>query len=735
MLLNQCFMDSGIRLFRVVYLTVVTILFCTFFFSCQREDLQDDVSEEEKDFFDGPHEGASLNTVLSQEEEVIQLLPSDEDTCPLTIYTEEQLLQLDSIALDLFEGEDAPTRASVAVNRVNSLSGYIVESIAWDSGDWGATHWAGNKIKCGYNARYVQNKKVITIVLWRDGGFQAGKAFLKLGTLNSGPILCSVAVSAGQQYITMEYNIDSNPVINGNSDQVVKLLPGYGFLNLFPLIVYTNGYREYVNPISVKSDPILPDGWNSTSNKLGYLFGTINGVELHHNGASVSSKTGKQRYNISYDGEYQCVNLCKRYLTTQFDLKRTVKHSWGNACDWPRNRAIDQLDKYIVLENNGSNRAREGDMIVFAYDNVNDYPYGHIGVIIKTMNDEKDNYISFANQNAGITDRPIGTTIFRDGDYVSKSRGRSTTYFIRKDNINEHPNGVEYEAPDVNETISIEIAKETLYFGPVRVGDHRVEKLTIKNSGTGPLVISSISLPVGYRCRNNSVAIQSGDELTIPIRFEPASEGVYDGECVLRTNNGSRTVHLQGSGIISLVSESEAIDLGLPSGTKWAPFNVGASRPQEYGVYYAWAETVEKDYYGSGSSLYRDMSDEMPEDIAGTDYDVAHILWGGNWVMPSRKQFEELAQYCTSEWTPRNGILGREFTGPNGSTVFFPAGGLNSDHYPNLVGTWGRYWTSTKYSVFGVASYFGFDDENVKTSSGGGFGYGMNVRPVISLNE
>ena len=151
-------MDSGIRLFRVVYLTVVTILFCTFFFSCQREDLQDDVSEEEKDFFDGPHEGASLNTVLSQEEEVIQLLPSDEDTCPLTIYTEEQLLQLDSIALDLFEGEDAPTRASVAVNRVNSLSGYIVESIAWDSGDWGATHWAGNKIKGGYNARYVQNK-------------------------------------------------------------------------------------------------------------------------------------------------------------------------------------------------------------------------------------------------------------------------------------------------------------------------------------------------------------------------------------------------------------------------------------------------------------------------------------------------------------------------------------------------------------------------------------------------
>ena len=121
----------------------------------------------------------------------------------------------------------------------------------------------------------------------------------------------------------------------------------------------------------------------------------------------------------------------------------------------------------------------------------------------------------------------------------------------------------------------------------------------------------------------------------------------------------------------------------------------------------------------------------MPEDIAGTDYDVAHIKWRGHWVMPSRKQCEELDRYCSSEWIPRGGVYGREFTGPNGNTVFFPAGGVNSGYYPNLVGSWGRYWTSSKYSVYGVASYFGFDAEKVKTSSGGGFSYGMNVRPVL----
>ncbi|MCI7430492.1 MAG: hypothetical protein MSS84_06410, partial [Bacteroidales bacterium] len=39
------------------------------------------------------------------------------------------------------------------------------------------------------------------------------------------------------------------------------------------------------------------------------------------------------------------------------------------------------------------------------------------------------------------------------------------------------------------------------------------------------------------------------------------------------------------------------VDLGLPSGTKWATCNVGASTPEEYGNYYAWGETTPKAYY------------------------------------------------------------------------------------------------------------------------------------------
>ena len=45
---------------------------------------------------------------------------------------------------------------------------------------------------------------------------------------------------------------------------------------------------------------------------------------------------------------------------------------------------------------------------------------------------------------------------------------------------------------------------------------------------------------------------------------------------------------------VSKQQAHQAIDLGLPSGTKWASCNVGANKPEEYGDYYAWGETTTK---------------------------------------------------------------------------------------------------------------------------------------------
>lgn len=502
---------------------------------------------------DGPQDGGEA--VISEDEANIQDFPYEED-CPLTDYSEDDLLQMDSIARKLIDMNGYVTKASTGVNNVNNLGTYEVENIIWDAGDWGASHWAGNKITCMYNADYVNGDKVLTIVLYREKGLQSGTAYLKLGTLNSGPCLCSVPISAGQPYVTLQINIDEAVTIN---KKAVNLLPDYGILNVFPLIVYGNGYREYINQVCIKSKPIVPYGWNSEENTYGYYFGTVNGVGVYHNGNSVSS-TGKQKYNQDTDQTgHSCVELCKRYLTTMFSLNRKVTDSWGDANAWPDNRRNDTKDDYLVFANDGTNQVREGDMIVFKTSG----KYGHIGVVIKTEHYQNENHISYAHQNGGIKEsqRPIGTTAKWDGYKVlyDSDLARETTYFIRKDNANEHPASVSYEEVDVDvETSPIfRIDKTTLDFGEIEVGDYKVVRFNIINSGTAPLVVSSITAPAGFKCKYNSTTVAAGDTLEVPVRFDPTEAKSYDGYCTIVTNARSKKIKINAKGVNGVEEEAE----------------------------------------------------------------------------------------------------------------------------------------------------------------------------------
>lgn len=95
-----------------------------------------------------------------------------------------------------------------------------------------------------------------------------------------------------------------------------------------------------------------------------------------------------------------------------------------------------------------------------------------------------------------------------------------------------------------------------------------------------------------------------------------------------------------------------AIDLGAAG--KWACCNDGASSPGEFGGYYAWGETEEKDYYDWSTYKHCDGSEKschnLGSDIAGTNYDIAHVKWGGAWKMPSLDRFQLLLSKCTSKW-------------------------------------------------------------------------------------
>ena len=143
-----------------------------------------------------------------------------------------------------------------------------------------------------------------------------------------------------------------------------------------------------------------------------------------------------------------------------------------------------------------------------------------------------------------------------------------------------------------------------------------------------------------------------------------------------------------------------AIDLGLPSGTKWACCNIGASSPEGYGGYYAWGETSEKSYYDWDTYAYLNSNTDewvnLGSDIAGTSYDVAHVRWGGSWVMPSHDRQMELMNKCTREWTTVNGVNGILVTGPSGGQIFLPAAGYRWDGGLSYAGSGGLYWSSSQ---------------------------------------
>ncbi len=155
---------------------------------------------------------------------------------------------------------------------------------------------------------------------------------------------------------------------------------------------------------------------------------------------------------------------------------------------------------------------------------------------------------------------------------------------------------------------------------------------------------------------------------------------------------------------------AEAIDLGLPSGTKWASWNVGATKPEEYGCYYAWGEIEERVDYNWGTYTHCDDSSynchDIGDDIAGTQYDVAHMKWGGSWRIPSKDQIKELIDKCTKKWINKNGVNGNLFTGPNGNSIFLPAAGeyMNDELIDKESN--GYYWSSSLYPDFDNWAYF-----------------------------
>lgn len=225
------------------------------------------------------------------------------------------------------------------------------------------------------------------------------------------------------------------------------------------------------------------------------------------------------------------------------------------------------------------------------------------------------------------------------------------------------------------------------------------------------------------------------------------TENIWKGGICLTSNDG-----LEPGGNDPKKDSHEYVDLGLPSGTLWATMNIGASKPEEYGDYFAWGETIG---YNSGKtnfnwstykwcngseytmikyctdSSYGNIVDDKtvlePED------DAATVNLGSNWRIPTIGEFEEIidSSYTTVEWTTMFGVNGRKISSKkNGNSIFLPAAGIRTDTNLYGAGSYVGYLSSSLDSsrssgaqiLYFNSSYI-FVDGNFRF---GGFG----VRPV-----
>ena len=178
----------------------------------------------------------------------------------------------------------------------------------------------------------------------------------------------------------------------------------------------------------------------------------------------------------------------------------------------------------------------------------------------------------------------------------------------------------------------------------------------------------------------------------------------------------------------------ESVDLGLPSGTLWAKYNVGATSETDYGDLFAWGATEPYRLSGTtpidntvnyGSSY----ANKIQHDLYPNE-DAATVKWGKGWKMPTKAQFDELLANTTDEWTAINGINGRKFTASNGKYIFFPAAGYVGGVSLNNRGSSGYYWGRSFASASNAwILYFDSSGRNVGVSSRDG---GFSVRPVRS---
>ena len=235
--------------------------------------------------------------------------------------------------------------------------------------------------------------------------------------------------------------------------------------------------------------------------------------------------------------------------------------------------------------------------------------------------------------------------------------------------------------------------------------------------------------------------------VTLPRRFDTPEldKGTYHYRGFFRDLQTGNIIYSENVGEFVIEEESIWVDLGLPSGILWAKYNVGANSPEEYGGYYAWGETEEKDSYTwenykYGEKIWSEAENDwvwhvtgLPYTICNTQFDVAHVKWGNGARMPSLEEANELVNNCTWNKHTYDNTQGYIIIGPNNNQIFLPMEGYFFPGVPSSI--YGFYWSGAYSSQSNFAHGIYVDWQHGFRTWDWACVVGAAIRPVKDKNS
>ena len=270
-------------------------------------------------------------------------------------------------------------------------------------------------------------------------------------------------------------------------------------------------------------------------------------------------------------------------------------------------------------------------------------------------------------------------------------------------------------------------------------------------STAGDIAVKQVSIPDFIRTEGAIIAVHFVNAFTVSNpkiqvgSYTPADIKLYGSALAPGKVRANTVVTMRyNAGVYNVImiesraglSTAGAVDLALPSGVLWCEHNVGASRPEDPGLYFSWGNvtghSASSGYDFSQANYNASAGNALTADISvGDAYDMAHHNMGGQWRLPRISEFQELVDNCEmEEIDDEDGISGVRFTSQaNGNSIFLPfAGFFNGTTHKNA--NVGYLWTSAYFDA-SIAHRMYFDGASVITDDETSRRFGLPVRAVM----